>query len=404
MDWFYEIVRTSYLSGKKIILGITGGIACYKSIELMRQFQKAGAEVQVVMTKMAQRFLGPELLEALSGKKVLTDFEGMEHIYVPHSADLFVIAPATANIIGKIANGICDDILTTQVIASTVPCVIVPSMNWAMLKNPATQENIKKLRERGYIVVEPEEGDLACGERGEGKFPKIEKIFFWCEYAITPKIFSGEKVIVTAGPTKEFIDDVRFISNPSSGFMGYLIAREFAIWGADVKLITGGDEFDSPEFLSVSKVESSDDMFLEVQKNLPADIFVGSAAVSDFKPKTKIKGKIKKEKIEAEGGGKIILELVKTKDIIQSVNAKVKIGFSLEESNLQENAIEKMKKKKIDIIIANPLISFRKEESEFILIENRNGNIFSEKLGRKHKREIARIIVDKSFKILNSMR
>jgi phosphopantothenoylcysteine decarboxylase/phosphopantothenate--cysteine ligase len=144
MDWFYEIVRTSYLSGKKIILGITGGIACYKSIELMRQFQKAGAEVQVVMTKMAQRFLGPELLEALSGKKVLTDFEGMEHIYVPHSADLFVIAPATANIIGKIANGICDDILTTQVIASTIPCVIVPSMNWAMLKNPATQENIKK--------------------------------------------------------------------------------------------------------------------------------------------------------------------------------------------------------------------------------------------------------------------
>lgn len=346
MDWFYEVVRTSYLSEKKIVLGITGGIACYKAIELMRQIQKAGANVQVVMTKMAQRFLGPELLEALSGNKVIVDFEGMEHIYVPHSADLFVIAPATANIIGKIANGICDDMLTTQVIASNVPCVLVPSMNWAMLKNPATQENLKKLRERGFVIVEPEEGDLACGEKGEGKFPKIEKIFFWCEYAIAPKIFNGEKVIVTAGPTKEFIDDVRFISNPSSGFMGYIIAREFALFGADVKLITGGDEFDAREFLSVSKVESSEDMFLEVQKNLPADIFVGSAAVSDFKPKSKIKGKIKKEKIEAESGGKLLIELVKTKDIIQSVNAKVKVGFSLEDSNLQENAIEKNEKEK----------------------------------------------------------
>lgn len=395
MKWFEEIIKTSNLRGKRILLGIGGGIAAYKSVELLRIFQKAGVSVRVVMTHTASKFIGKELLEALTGEKVFIDMEGMEHITVPHSVDLFVVAPATANLIGKFANGICDSMLTTMFIASTSPCVIVPSMNWAMLKNPATQENIRKLRERGYIVVEPEEGDLACGEKGEGRYPSFERIFFWCEYALSQKNLSGRRVIVTAGPTKEFIDDIRFISNSSSGFMGYLVAREFSLVGAEVKLITGGDIFDSSEFCSVSRVISADDMYDEVMRSLPADVFVGTSAVSDFTPARKVKGKIKKESIE---GDKLIVELKKTKDIISDVDCPVKIGFSLEVENIKENSVRKLREKKLDFVVANSTDSFGGEKGNFTIFYFENGELKEDKLGLFHKREVARKLVELSFR------
>ncbi len=404
MNFFEEIKKYSPIRGKKVIVGLSGGIAAYKAVELVRALQKAGATVQVVMTKMATKFVGEETFYALTGEKVLTEVEGMDHIWVTHSANLFVVAPATANIIGKFANGICDTMLTTMLIAATCPIVIVPSMNWAMLKHPATQENIAKLRSRGYIVVEPDEGDLACGESGEGKFPSIEKIFYYCENALYDKNLEGKKAVVTAGPTKEFIDDIRFLSNPSSGFMGYLIARELALEGADVCLITGGDTFDAEIFCKLKKVTTSDDMFNavmeEIEKSNP-DIFVGAAAVSDFKPAQKFHGKIKKEEIETEG---IKIELLKTKDIISAVSRSGKkmiiVGFALESNEIEKNMIEKMRAKKMDIIVGNTPSSMSKEDGEFFITSDKQGSI--EKLGRMHKREVARKIIEKIRKIIES--
>ena len=417
-NWFQEILENSYLKGKRLVLGISGGIASYKSIELLRAFQKAGADVQVVLTDMARKFVGVETFEGLTGKKALLELSGMDHITVPHSADLFVVAPATANIIGKFANGICDTLLTTMLIASTCPIVIVPSMNWAMLKNPATQENIKKLRERGIIVVEPEEGDLACGEKGEGKFPAIEKIFFWCEYAVAEKKWKkGEKgenrkrkeikVVITAGPTKEFIDDVRFISNPSSGFMGYAIAREIALQTehSNIVLITGGEEFDADTFSKVEKVSSADEMYEKVKKHTPADIFFSTAAVSDFKPKRKTYGKIKKE-----GKDEIKIEFVRTTDILASTkDVKVKVGFSLEFERIEENARKKLVDKDLDLIVANSTDSFAKTKGEFIVLERedrkgRKKDIGVMYLGEMSKIKLARILVEKAIDLLVKFR
>ena len=416
-NWFQEILENSYLKGKRLVLGVSGGIASYKSIELLRAFQKAGADVQVVLTDMARKFVGIETFEGLTGKKALTELSGMDHITVPHSADLFVVAPATANIIGKFANGICDTLLTTMLIASTCPVVIVPSMNWAMLKNPATQENLKKLRERGVVVVEPEEGDLACGEKGEGKFPAIEKIFFWCEYAVAEKKWKKEekggnrkrkeiKVVITAGPTKEFIDDVRFISNPSSGFMGYAIAREMALQTehSNIVLITGGEEFDADTFSKVEKVISADEMYDKVKENTPADIFFSTAAVSDFKPKRKTQGKIKKE-----GKSEIKIEFVRTPDILASTeNVKVKVGFSLESENIEENARKKLSHKNLDLIVANSTDSFAKPKGEFILLEREkkekvNKGVKVAYLGEMSKVKLARTLVGKAIDILLSI-
>ncbi len=394
MDYAEDVLKYSYLEGKKIVLGVSGGISAYKSVELLRMFQKAGADVQVVMTKTATKFVSEWTFESLTGKKVYVEFEGMEHIYVPHSADLFVVAPATANIIGKFANGICDTMLSTMLIATTCPVVIVPSMNWAMLKNPAVSENIKKISERnGYIVVEPEEGDLACGERGEGKFPHLEKIFFWCEYALAPKKFCGKRAVVTAGPTKEFIDDVRYISNPSSGLMGYLVAREIALSGAQTYLVSGADIHfqDINCFAGFSKVVSAEDMLTEVEKLLPADIFVGAAAVSDFRPKVRIKGKVKKESV----GDEVLVEFIRNPDIVNSVRQGVKIliGFALESEDILNNALCKLKSKNVDLIVANDIRTFGKSESEFIIIDKEN--VESPEKVVSHKRIVARKIVER---------
>ena len=387
-----ELLEGSILSGKKVTLCVTGGIACYKSIELLRLIQKAGAKVKVVMSKMATRFIGEETFSSLTGEKVTIDFEGMEHINIPHSSDLIVVAPATANIIGKFANGICDTMISTILISATCPIVFVPSMNWAMLKNPFTEENIQKIKKAGHIIVPPDEGDLACGEKGEGKFPTLDKIFFHCEYAISQKSLKNKKVIITAGPTKEYIDDIRFISNPSSGFMGYVISWETAIEGAETHLITGGETFNGEKIFHTQKVETAEDMLNEVEKLLPTDIFIGSAAVSDFRPVNKIKGKIKKDKTE-----RITIELERTKDILENVRkySKIVVGFSLESENIEQNTIEKMVRKNLDIIVGNSPDSFSKPYGKYFICYKKNGGTEIEYLGDIHKRLVARKIINR---------
>lgn len=394
--YFSEIISHSRLSGKRITLCVTGGIAAYKAVELLRIFQKAGAKVKVVMSKMATRFVGEETFSSLTGEKVLVDFEGMEHITIPHSSDIIVVAPATANIIGKFANGICDTFISTMLISATCPIVFVPSMNWAMLKNPITQKNIERIKEIGHIVVPPDEGDLACGEKGEGKFPTFEKIFFHCEYALSEKRFSEKKVVITGGPTREFIDDIRFISNPSSGFMGFALAWEFALEGAKTHLITGSEHNGEWNAFDIKKVVSAQDMLEEVSKLLPCDIFVGTAAVSDFKPAKKSKGKIKKENVQ-----KIEIELVQTPDIIQTVRKQTKmlVGFALEVEEEEKNAIEKMKRKKIDIIVGNTPESFSQTHGKYFIAYMNKEKPVIEHLGKIHKRALSQKILEKVFEL-----
>lgn len=388
---FEELLKGSRLYGKNITLCVTGGIAAYKSIELLRLFQKSGAKVRVVMSKMATRFVGEETFSSLTGEKVLVDFEGMEHITLPHSSDLIVVAPATANIIGKFANGICDTMISTILISSTCPIVFVPSMNWAMLKNPFTEENIQKIKKIGHIVVSTDEGDLACGEKGEGKFPTLDKILFYCEYALSEKKLKNRKVVITAGPTREYIDEIRFISNPSSGFIGYVISWESAIEGAETHLITGGETFGGEKIFNTQKIETAEDMLNEVKKLLPTDIFIGSAAVSDFKPAKKVKGKIKKEKIK-----NLTIELERTQDIIEHVGnqAKIVVGFSLELENIEGNTLDKMSRKNLDIIVGNSSSSFSKPYGNYFICYRENGKIEIEHLGNIHKRLVAKKLIE----------
>ncbi|MCS7213582.1 MAG: bifunctional phosphopantothenoylcysteine decarboxylase/phosphopantothenate--cysteine ligase CoaBC [Candidatus Calescibacterium sp.] len=395
---FSDLFFGSRLNGKNITLCVSGGIAAYKSIELLRSFQKSGAKVRVVMSKMATQFVGEETFSSLTGQKVLIDFEGMEHITLPHSSDLIVVAPATANVIAKFANGICDTMLTTILISSTCPIVFVPSMNWAMLHNPITQENIQKIKRLGHIVVQPDEGDLACGERGEGKFPSLDKILFHCEYALSQKRFSNKKVVITAGPTKEYIDDVRFISNPSSGFMGYVLSWESALEGAETYLVTGGNTFGAEKIINTKKVESTDDMLSEVRKLIPTDVFIGSAAVSDFKPSKKVKGKIKKEDTQ-----KMTIELTRTPDILESAreHTKILVGFSLESDDIEKNTVYKMKRKRMDMIVGNTPESFSKSSGNYFIGYNTPEGIRIDKLGNIHKRKLAQKIIDKVIEIWN---
>lgn len=391
-----DLLSHSRLGGKNITLCVTGGIASYKAVELLRTFQKAGAKVRVVMTRMATRFVGEETFSSLTGQKVLVDFEGMEHINVSHSSDLIVVAPATANTIGKFANGICDTMTGAILLSANCPIVFVPSMNWSMLKNPITSENIEKIKKIGHTVVQPDEGELACGERGEGRFPSPEKILFHCELAISSKRLRGKKVVVTAGPTREHIDDVRFISNPSSGFMGFVLAWEVALEGAETYLVTGGHTFGAEKLFRTKKVTSADEMLDEVMKLAPMDVFIGSAAVSDFKPALKTIGKIKKEGLKD-----LEIRLIRTPDITENVrgHTKILVGFALETDETERRAIEKMMAKRMDMIVGNSPDSFSRSESEFIIAHPESGEVKVERIGRVHKRRLAQIVIEKIIRI-----
>jgi len=348
----------SKIAGKNVTLGVTGSIAAYKSCELVRNLVKEDLSVQVVMTKNATKFITPLTLQTLSGRKVAYDAFDLDweseigHIHLADNTNLIVVAPASASFIGKLANGITDNLLSTVIIASKSPVLIFPAMNVNMFNNPLVRDNIKKLRKTGFKVMEPYEGDLACGWEGEGRLADVSDISDEVYRILHPDDLKGKKVLVTSGATREFIDPLRFISNPSSGKMGYSIARAAWLRGADVTLISAHTEITSPYGIKTIRVNNADEMYKQVMSNLKEkDIVIKAAAVSDYKPKKKSSNKIKKS------DSNITLELSRTKDILKAIgqnkNGTYVVGFAAETENLVENSKKKLKNKKADLIVAN---------------------------------------------------
>ncbi len=348
------------LQGKCILLGVTGSIAAYKAANLASMLVKAGADVTVLMTENATKFIHPITFETLTGHKCLVDtfdrnFQySVEHVALAKRADAVLVAPATANVIGKIANGLADDMLTTTVMACTCKKIIAPAMNTNMLQNPIVQENLEKLSFFGYEIAEPATGRLACGDVGAGKLPPEDELFERLLRAVTPHDLEGVSVLVTAGATAEPVDPVRFLSNRSSGKMGCAVARAAMLRGAKVTLVGGRMSVEPPRFVDTVRVETAREMFEAVRARADADVIVKAAAVADYRPKTVFEEKLKK----TEGGA--VLELERTEDILAYLGAhkradQVICGFAMETESLLENAREKLRRKNCDLLAANSI-------------------------------------------------
>lgn len=370
------------LTEKEIVLGITGGIAAFKGPELARLFLKNEAKITVVMTANSQRFVTPFSLEVLTGRAVITDLfksekpGAMSHIEIADRADLLVIAPATANIIAKLARGIADDALTTLALACRAPMLVAPAMNVNMWNHPATQENVAILGKRGVRFVGPISGELACGWEGKGRLSELEDIVEEAHLVLAPKDLAGKKVMVTAGPTREYIDPVRYITNRSSGKMGYAVARVARRRGAEVCLITGPVALNPPPGVRMVPAVSARDMYeVAVKEAARADIVVKASAVADYRPITQVSQKIKK------GSDKMSIELTENPDILATIGQKKKsgqilVGFAAETSDLVKYADKKLKEKNLDIIVANdvtqPGAGFS-VDTNIVLIIDRDG-------------------------------
>jgi phosphopantothenoylcysteine decarboxylase/phosphopantothenate--cysteine ligase len=348
----------SVLNGKQIVLGVTGGIAVYKSVELLRLLQKQGARVRVVMTSNAKWFVGPTTFEALTGEPVCQDLfqdkggASIGHIDLAREADAVVVAPATANIVAKMAGGIADDALSTFLLAVTAPVIVCPAMNTHMYENRATQRNLRTLKEDGRFIVDPACGEMACGTVGPGRLPEADEILDRVCHFLTPKDLAGKHVLVSAGPTQEHIDPVRFISNPSSGKMGYAIARAAEYRGAAVTLVSGPTQLPSPFGVETIRIESAQEMARAVFEKMDgAHIIIKSAAVSDYRPVEAASHKIKK------GAQTMTLALEKNTDILLELGTRKKgqilVGFAAETRDLAENARSKMERKNLDLIVGN---------------------------------------------------
>jgi phosphopantothenoylcysteine decarboxylase/phosphopantothenate--cysteine ligase len=347
------------LKGKKILLGLTGGVAAYKAAELARGLVKAGADVRVAMTKSATRFITPTTLQALTGQEVWTDLwdkrvpDAMGHIELSRDRDLIVVAPASANFMAKVAQGLADDLLSALVLARRCPLLLAPAMNVEMWQSAATQRNAKTLAADGVLFAGPAAGDQACGETGMGRMLEPRDILELVESGFQPKPLAGKKVLVTAGPTEEAIDPVRVITNSSSGKMGYAVARAAREAGASVMLVSGPVALAPPEGVKRVSVRSAAQMFDAVKANLNGcNVFISVAAVADFRPKKAAKQKIKKG--EKQG---MTLEMERNPDILAWVAAQKRapfcVGFAAESENLAKNAKEKRKKKGIPLLAAN---------------------------------------------------
>ncbi len=389
------------IKNKNIVLGVSGGIAAYKSVELLRLLRKQEANVRVIMTKNAEQFVGPLTFEALSGQPVCTSlFEksndaSIRHIDWAKEADAVVVAPATANIISKFANGIADDALSTFMLAVTSPVIICPSMNTNMYENKAVQRNLGILEADGYFIVEPEAGKLACGAIGPGRLPEPEDILDRLLYYLAPKDLKGKKVLVTAGPTREPIDPVRFISNPSSGKMGYAIARAAEQRGGEVILVTGPTNLPDPIKVTMIRVRTAQEMALAVFEQMEnSHIIIKTAAVSDYRPIDPAKQKIKKKKDE------MVLLLEKNQDILEELGRRKKdqvlVGFAAETENLERNAEKKLAEKNLDIIVANPVdhpsSGFEADTNKVTLFYKDGTN---EPMPEMEKGAVAHIILDR---------
>jgi phosphopantothenoylcysteine decarboxylase/phosphopantothenate--cysteine ligase len=391
----------SRISGKNIVLGVTGGIAAYKACELVRRLVREGASVEVIMTKNAAQFVSPLTFQTLSGKRVAMKTFDLEweseigHISLADRADLVVIAPATAAFIGKAASGMGDNLLTTVLLATRATVMICPAMNVNMYTNPVIQENMEKLKRRGFVIVEPDEGDLACGWEGKGRLPEVSRIMEEIERLLSPKDLSGERILVTTGATREFIDSIRFISNPSSGKMGYALARAGWMRGADVLLISAKTDVEPPCGVSLINVVTVSEMHEAVMSNLDwSSVVIKAAAVGDYKPVETFQGKLKKNSKE------IHLKLERTQDILLDVgknkNGRIVVGFAAEGENVVENALGKLRKKNADLIVANdihrPGAGFG-QDTNIVCFVDRWGKV--EELPIMTKAEIADKIFDK---------
>jgi phosphopantothenoylcysteine decarboxylase/phosphopantothenate--cysteine ligase len=357
------------LGGKHILVGVTGGIAAYKVCYLVRDLKKAGAEVKVVMTEAAAKFVTPLTFSALSGNAVLgniwaTDQStlsaiGTQHIDLANWADVYVIAPASANTIAKITYGMTDNLLTIVALASRCPIVLAPTMDADMYINPVTQRNISKLQERGFFIVPPEEGEHASGLKGPGRFPETRIILETVEHVLdgSPQDLKGKKILVTAGPTYEAIDPVRFIGNRSSGKMGFALANAAALRGATVTLVSGPVHLETPRHVERIDIESASQMRDAVmERAATSDAVIMAAAVADYAPEKSARTKIKKQ----PGTKPAPLHLTETPDILRALGRKkrkgtVLVGFALETDNELRNAQEKLKKKHLDLIVLNSL-------------------------------------------------
>lgn len=350
------------LSGKTVILGVTGGIAAYKMANVASALRKSGAQVHCILTKNAANFITPLTFETLTNNRCIVDtfdrnFQyDVAHVSLAKAADLMLIAPATANVIAKLAHGLADDMLTTTVLAARCPKLVAPAMNTAMLENPATQENLKTLERYGFRIIQPAVGMLACKDVGSGKLPEPEVLVEEVNRELArEKDMAGLRVTVTAGPTQEALDPVRFLTNHSSGKMGYAIAREAMLRGAEVTLISGPVALAAPMGVKVVPVTTAQDMLLAVQEALPeTDILIKAAAVADYRPETVADNKLKK------GEGDMFIPLERTADILAWVAQHrhpglFVCGFSMETEHMTENSRAKLAKKRLDMIVANNL-------------------------------------------------
>ena len=347
------------LSGKHVVLGVTGSIAAYKIASLASLLKKQHADITVIMTQNATNFINPITFETLTGNKCLVDtFDrnfnySVEHVALAKLADVFLVAPASANVIAKAAHGIADDMLTTTLLACTCPKIFAPAMNTRMYRNPVTQDNLQTLKRYGMEVIDPASGYLACGDTGEGKMPEVEVLAEFIYRAVSKKDLAGKKVLVTAGPTQEALDPVRVLTNHSSGKMGYAIARAASLRGAQVTLVSGPTALSAPIFCEKTDVVSAADMYREVTaRAAEQDIIIKAAAVADYRPKTVADQKMKKK------DGELSIELERTQDILGELGQHKKpgqflCGFSMETENVLENSRKKLEKKNLDMIVAN---------------------------------------------------
>jgi phosphopantothenoylcysteine decarboxylase/phosphopantothenate--cysteine ligase len=394
------------LTNKTIVLGVTGSIAVYKAAELASKLTQGGAKVEVVMTEAATRFISPLTFRSLTNRPVVTSMWelasefSIEHVALAEAADIVVIAPATANIMAKLAAGIADDMLSCTVLATRAPVIIAPAMHSGMWENAVTQENVAKLKKRGLVFVEPEYGRLASGGIGQGRFAEIEKIVGTITQVLGRKgDLAGKRIIVTAGGTQEAIDPVRFVGNHSSGKMGYAVAEAARDRGAKVTLVTAPTTLPDPAGIEVVHIESAAQMRKSVTKAAAeADALIMAAAVADYQPKSRARQKIKKEAT----GASLTLELVRTPDILSEVKGDfIKVGFAAESENLIANAREKLKRKQVDLFVANDITApgsgFGADTNKVTLI-SKDGK--EESLPLISKREVADKILDKVVGLL----
>jgi len=391
------------LTGKNIVLGVTGGIAAYKSAEVVSRLRHSGANVHVIMTKNATEFVSPLTFQTLSSNQVVTDtfaapeYWNVEHVALAKLADIFVIAPATANILAKMANGIADDMLSTTVLATKAPVLVAPAMNTGMWTAPATVQNVKTLRERGVFIVGPDSGILACGDSGAGRMSEPEEIVLKIgELICRRKDLSGMKVLVTAGATRERIDPVRFISNDSSGKMGFALAEAARDRGAEVTLVKGFTTAPLPVGIKTVEAESALDLLKIMKKEaLKQDILIQAAAVADYRPAAVSKTKMKKK-----AGEPVTITLTENPDIAKTVGAAKKpgqifVGFAAETDHVKKHASDKLKAKNLDLIVANdvtrPGAGFNTDTNIAALI-TADG---IQELPIMSKRELADVILDR---------